>query len=129
MEIHSNTHRHEPLPGNQALSEQYKQFKALDRIEPALIQRSSQVILNCPIDIQAYYEENGSLEGLKAPGIGPKIKSDLLMILNAGITSALENKAKAQVSGDTVDYSNAPELDLRNLRLNIQRDQRRLTED
>jgi hypothetical protein len=129
MEIHSNTHRHEPLPGNQALGEQYKQFKALERIEQALINRSAQVILTCPVDIQAYYKENGSLEGLKAPGLGKKIKTDLLTILGTGIERALKNKNMAQVSGDSVGYAAPQALDLRNLQLNIQRDQRRLKED
>ena len=129
MELHSSPHRHEPLPANQVLSEQYKQLKALDGIEAALINRSAQVILNCPVDIQAYYEEIGSLEGLKAPGIGPKIKSDLLTILDTGIEQALKNKKRSQVSGDTVGYSTNPELDLRKLQLNIQRDQRRVKED
>jgi hypothetical protein len=129
MEIHSNTHRHEPLPGNQALSEQYKQLKALDRIELALINRSALVILNCPVDIQAHYEENGSLEGLKSTGLGKQIKTDLLTILDTGIEQALKNKDRAQVSGDSVGYATPAELDLRNMRLNIQRDQRRLKED
>jgi hypothetical protein len=87
------------------------------------------VVLNCPVDIKAYYEENGLLEGLKAPLLGVKIKTDLLTILDFGIEQALKNKNRAQVSGDSVGYATPAELDLRNVRLNIQRDQRRLKED
>jgi hypothetical protein len=128
MQIHESSHRPEPLPANEQLSEEYRQFKALDRmIEPSIIHRSAQAIRNCPVDIRAYYAEHGSLDDLPARGIGAGIKTDLLLILDSGIDTAIACKKRARAQGAT--NTSDRDIDLRKFKINLERDERRLNEE
>jgi hypothetical protein len=126
MEFQQTTNRHEPLPANQQLSEEYRQFKTLDRVEPALINRSAQAISSCQIDIRQHFAQHGSLENLRAIGIGKRVKTDLSIILDSGIEKAVECRKRAHDAG-TTDAPQA-DMDLRSFHLGLERERRRLTE-
>lgn len=126
MQVHEIPHTPEPLPANEQLGEDYRQFKTAEHIEPAIIQRAVQAICRCPIDIRGFYAEHRSLEDLRASGIGAKIKYDLLAILENGIEKALLDKKRANQS--VVVEEPSLDVDLRRAEITVQREERRLVE-
>jgi hypothetical protein len=120
-------HPEEIRAANTELSQQYALFKEVDGIEPALVNHNARTISNCDVDIRKYFEENGSLDGLKCLGIGKKIKSDLTTVLKNGVEKARADKERAREVG--TDVNNAVDIDLRNFQITLKREERRLAEE
>jgi hypothetical protein len=112
---------------NQELSQQYARFKEADGIEQSLINHSARTISNCEVDIRAYFEENGSLDGLNCNGIAKRIKNDLTTVLRNGAEKAIADKERARNMGS--DANSTVEIDLRKAQMTLRREERRLAEE